>query len=64
MTEKRQVGLFRLFLTINYLELIFLNNLERCTNHFNSSLDKVIANFLVVFLAVATLLFAYYHNYF
>jgi hypothetical protein len=60
----QQLGLFRLFLTINYLELILLNNQEICTNNFCSSVDKIIANFLLVFLAISSFLFAYYHLYF
>ncbi|CAF1351325.1 unnamed protein product, partial [Adineta steineri] len=62
--SNQQLGLYRLFLTINYLELIFLNNQELCTNNLCSSFDKIIANFLLVFLAFSSFLFAYYHNYF
>ncbi len=61
--QTQHLGLFRLFLTINYLELILLNNQEICIKNFTSSVDRIIANFLLVFLALSSFLFAYYHFY-
>ncbi|CAF2685304.1 unnamed protein product [Rotaria sp. Silwood2] len=61
--ELQQHGLFRLFLTINYLKLIALNTQELCENNLCSSIDKTIANFLLVFLALSIFLLTYYHYY-
>ncbi|CAM4960039.1 unnamed protein product [Rotaria socialis] len=57
----QQLGLHRLFLTINYLKLIELNKQEQCENKFYSTIDKTIANLLIVFLGLSIFLFTYYH---
>ncbi|CAF1278248.1 unnamed protein product [Rotaria sordida] len=59
----QQLGLFRLFLTINYLKLISLNNQQLYENNLCSTIDKTIANFLLVFLALTIFLLTYYHYY-
>lgn len=57
-----QIGLFRLFLTINYLELTLLNDqdipsyIDHC-----SSTDRLVANLLLVFLICTSCIYAYYH---
>ncbi|CAF4004614.1 unnamed protein product [Rotaria magnacalcarata] len=57
----QQLGLYRLFLTINYLKLIELNEQEQCKNKLYSTIDKTIANLLIVFLGLSIFLFTYYH---
>ena len=61
-TDRQQLGLFRLFLTINYLELTLLNDQQENISIHPSSTDRLIANFLLVFLICTSLLFAYYHH--
>lgn len=64
-TDQQQLGLFRLFLTINYLELTLLNDQEFVSSDIRpSSTDRHIANFLLVFLICTSLIFAYYHLHF
>lgn len=67
-TDQQQLGLFRLFLTINYLELTLLNDQEIPSSSSSdirpSSTDRHIANSLLVFLICTSLFFAYYHLHF
>lgn len=64
-STNEQLGLFRLFLTINYLELTLLNDQDIPSDICrSSSTDRLIANLLLVFLICTSCIFAYYHMHF
>lgn len=55
-----QLGLRRLLLTLTYLDYLSFHTSSKLTG----TMDRLIANLLLVFLALTSVFTAYYHSYF
>lgn len=55
-----QLGLRRLLLTLTYLDYLSFHTSSKLTG----TMDRLIANLLLVFLALTSVFTAYYHLYF